>query len=109
MSHDGTYESVSHFWKFFKHRGRFTIRTDGEKLTGKVYVMGMEGDMEDGVIHDDDFRFVMRKKLPVMKKPITMEVTGFFCNGTVRGTMRAPFGTSTFDATKVSDERKQET
>lgn len=101
MSYDGTYQITSHFWKVFSHPGKVKIRTRGNRLKGKAKVSVIEADLEDGFLDGNHFSFVMRKK--ILGKPIDMKVTGTFGeNGTLKGIMRAPFGTSRLEGHKIS-------
>jgi len=94
---------TSHFWKIFRHGGCIIVRTNGEKITGKAYSMGLEADLSDGVLSGNEFSCTMVKALPLINKPVTMRVKGVFDGTTVQGTMIAPFGNSWFEGIRISE------
>ena len=96
MEFEGTYQTVSHFWKRFQHPGSMEIHISGSEITGTVHSPGIAAAIESGQLNGSHFSFCMRKGF------LVMQVDGEFTPNGVVGTMRAPFGTSHFEGTKVN-------
>jgi len=103
MKYDGTYKLTSHFLKIGRHGGKLFIETEGEKLTGRVYSLGMWANIEDGVIIGNEFSYTMvTRDMPFTRREVRMYITGSFDGENIQGKMKAAFGKSRFVGKKIS-------
>ena len=93
IEYDRIYQMTSHFGPGLKHPGTLMINIQNNRIPGQAIVPGIKADVEDGILENDHFSFVMRKKL--LGKTIEMKVDGtFHSDGTLNAAMKAPFGSS---------------
>lgn len=100
IKYDRIYKMTSHFGPGLTHPGTLMLNMKGSRITGQAIVPGIKAEVEDGVLENDHFSFVMRKKL--FGKTIDMKVDGIFHNdGTLDATMKAPFGSSRIEGYQI--------
>lgn len=98
MAVDGTYKVTTRSAMGVQD-GELTLATDGDKLTGKVMVMGMEVELQNGKAMEDSFEGTIEGDSPMGK--MTMKVTGNVDGDKIKGTLQAKMGGAMFDGTRI--------
>lgn len=79
----------------------FTFNTDESgNLTGTLFAMGMEVDLESGSVNGNEFEGSAKAKSPMGK--IKMTLTGTMDGDNIEGALKARMGGSTFKGSKIS-------
>lgn len=77
----------------------FIFQTEGDVLTGKVTVMGMEADIQNGKASDKEFSGVVEADSPMGR--MKMNLTGAIDGDKIKGVMKAKMGGATFEGGKI--------
>ncbi|HWQ79715.1 MAG TPA: hypothetical protein VN381_12895 [Anaerovoracaceae bacterium] len=77
----------------------FTLKADGEVLTGTVSAMGTTVELKNGKAHGDNFEYEIEMKGPVGKMKAT--VSGAIDGENISGVLKTLLGSTNFEGAKI--------
>lgn len=98
MAIDGTYNVITKAMTG-KAEGVLELKTDGDKLTGVVHVMGMDVEIQDGKADGDSFSGFIEGQSPMGKMKMT--VNGKVDGDKISGKLKARIGGAVFDGERA--------